>query len=218
MQQAGPITAVNTIGQRIKAAREHLHMSQAELARRVGVSAGTIGNHESGARDKPRELNAIASALGIDAAWLEHGGGPITWKGIQHVAEGSAAYNIRQAHQVSHPQLSHSLPTLSWEALMLKIPESLFVLQLRDDALAPQYPRGVSVVWSATRKPAPGRLVLVRDKHGRDHARVLYAGAAPGQWRAAALNPAFPTFDPEADGLVILAVHRGTLEPDDDPA
>jgi hypothetical protein len=100
---------------------------------------------------------------------------------------------------------------------MLTIPDSLFVLALRDEALAPQYPRGTSVVWSAKRKPAPGRLVLVRDKHGRDHARVLFAGTEPGQWRAAALNPAFPSFDPIVDGLTVLAVHRGTLEPDDDP-
>lgn len=101
---------------------------------------------------------------------------------------------------------------------MLTIPDPLFVLALRDDSLAPQFPRGTCVVWSAKRKLSPGRLVLVRDKHGRDHARMLFAGSEPGQWRAAALNPAFPSFDPTTDGLTVLAVHRGTLDPDDDPA
>lgn len=216
MQLAGPITPVNTIRQRIKAARTQLELSQAELARRAGVSAGTIGNHEADARDRPRDLLAIAAALGVDAEWLERGTGPIVWTKTQHAVEGAPAYAVQVAQTLSHRASSHSLPILSWEALMLDVPDSLFVLALRDDALAPQFPRGLAVVWSAGRKPAPGRLVLVRDKHGRDHARVIYVASTPGQWRAVALNPAFPSFDPTDDGLTILAVHRGTLEPEDD--
>lgn len=215
-QLTGPITPVNSIGQRIKAARTTQGISQAELARRVGVSAGTIGNHEAATRAKPRELLAIAEALGVTPEWLERGTGPMHWTDAQHASKGRAPHNRHVAQTVSHASDSHSLPILSWEALMLEVPKTLFVLPLRDDALAPQFSRGLAVVWSATRRPAPGRLVLVRDKHGRDHARVVYAGSEPGEWRAVALNPAFPTFDPIADGLTILAVHRGTLEPEDD--
>jgi hypothetical protein len=95
------------------------------------------------------------------------------------------------------------------------VPDTLFVLALRDDALAPEFSCGTAVVWSKTRQPRPGRLVLVRDKYGRDHVRVYHDGRAPGQWSAVARNPAFPTFDAVEDGLQILAVHRGVLDAED---
>jgi len=49
----------------------------------VGVTTSAIGNLESGIRDKPRELNAIARAIGARAEWLETGRGnwdsPADW-------------------------------------------------------------------------------------------------------------------------------------------
>lgn len=82
MQSLGLITFVNqpptdltTIGARIAWARQQRGMSQFELARAVGVSQGTIGNAESGARGRPRALLAIARALGASIDWLEEGRG-----------------------------------------------------------------------------------------------------------------------------------------------
>ena len=97
------------------------------------------------------------------------------------------------------------------------VPESLFVLALRDQALAPDFSEGLQVVWNRNRRPRPGRLVLVRDKFGRDHARQLREHPAPGNWYAAAINsPTYVSFDLQADGLTILAVHQGLLEAEDD--
>jgi transcriptional regulator with XRE-family HTH domain len=62
-----------TIGDRIKAARLKMDITQEELARRAGVSQSTIGNLEANTRHKPRELLQIADALGVSAYWLERG-------------------------------------------------------------------------------------------------------------------------------------------------
>ncbi|MFG5779898.1 XRE family transcriptional regulator [Comamonas sp. J-3] len=66
---------MNTIAERLKQAREELGLTQPELAAKAKVSQGTIGNIETGLRKRPRELLAIASALGVDPAWLESGKG-----------------------------------------------------------------------------------------------------------------------------------------------
>lgn len=71
-------TDVKTIAERAKEAREALKpkVSQIELARRAGVSPGTIGNLEAGTRKNPRELLEIAAALEVNPEWLKTGKGP----------------------------------------------------------------------------------------------------------------------------------------------
>ena len=49
----------------MKQAREAAGLTQPQLAKKAGVSPGTIGNIESGTRKQPRELLAIAAALRV---------------------------------------------------------------------------------------------------------------------------------------------------------
>jgi transcriptional regulator with XRE-family HTH domain len=68
-------TSGKSLSERLAEARKHLGWTQAVLAERAGVSQSTIGNLESGTRSRPRNLLAIASALGVSAVWLEFGTG-----------------------------------------------------------------------------------------------------------------------------------------------
>lgn len=67
---------MNTLADRLKSAREALGMSQEQLAQSAGVSQGTIGNIESGARKRPREIVALARAAKVRPEWLLNGAGP----------------------------------------------------------------------------------------------------------------------------------------------
>ena len=98
---------------------------------------------------------------------------------------------------------------------MISVPDSMFTLPLRDDALAPEHPRGTRVVWRPGRKLAARRLVLLRDLHGDLHARVLHATEQPSQWHAKATHAAFLSFDVPSTSVAVLAVHQGFLDPDD---
>jgi transcriptional regulator with XRE-family HTH domain len=73
MQFQHQITTVMTIAQRTKIAREKIGLKQEELAKKAGVSQGTIANIEAGHRKRPRDILSIAKALGVDPAWLESG-------------------------------------------------------------------------------------------------------------------------------------------------
>lgn len=65
MQVGCPITDVTTIAERLKEARADLGISQKDLARLAGVSAGTIGNIEAGARDDvPSQEDQVATQHG----------------------------------------------------------------------------------------------------------------------------------------------------------
>jgi hypothetical protein len=102
------------------------------------------------------------------------------------------------------------------EASSGPIEPSLFVLELRDDAVGPDHPKGTGIVWSKTREPRPGRLLLLRDSYEQHHVRVYSAGRAPGEWSGVALTRGYPTLGPE--DAEIIAVSRGVLEADDEVA
>lgn len=70
LQEPAPITPVSKFPERLKEAREKAKLSQAGLAKLAGVSAGSIGNWESGTRLSSRGLLQVAAALNVSAAWL----------------------------------------------------------------------------------------------------------------------------------------------------
>lgn len=84
---------METIGSRVKQRRKELGWSQVKLARLAGVSQGTIGNLESGLRDKPKDLLSIARALGLNPDYLETG------EGERLAAEDWPAAKVRRIHQ-----------------------------------------------------------------------------------------------------------------------
>jgi len=61
-----------TLGSRIRQARDHYGMSQAELARRIGISATALNQIESGKTSDPgvTRIVKIAETLGVSADLL----------------------------------------------------------------------------------------------------------------------------------------------------
>ena len=65
-----------TFGDRVAAARETLGLSQAQLARRLGVKAQTVASWEAD-RSEPRanKLQMLAALLNVSMVWLMTGEG-----------------------------------------------------------------------------------------------------------------------------------------------
>lgn len=120
MQVSGLITGVKTIAERLTWARVQVaKLSQEELAKKAGVTQGTIGNVESGARKNPRELLAIARAAGVHAEWLKSGKGPAQIaETSMTVEEPRATYRLDTVHAMAE-LLAQSHPRTRKAALAL---------------------------------------------------------------------------------------------------
>lgn len=129
-------------------------------------------------------------------------------------SEGDPPWSVSQDSR--HLPPSVSAPLLDSGSIMAgNVPSPFFRTRLEDDSAAPDYPRGTEILWHTTREPRPGRVVLVRDKHQAVHVRRYRQGREPGRWTAAAINGDFASLDSVDDGLAILAVFKGQMEPDD---
>ncbi len=66
-----------TVSDRLRKAREHAGMEQAELAELMGVARNTVSNNEKG-KVAPRRIvmKAWALATGVSPQWLETGIAP----------------------------------------------------------------------------------------------------------------------------------------------
>jgi len=103
MQSPALITFVmKTIAERLVHAREAAGLSQPQLAKKAGVSQGSISHIETGLRKNPRHLLSLAKALGITPDWLMNGSGPrqlpVSQQNSPLSAESPiAAYEVRPA-------------------------------------------------------------------------------------------------------------------------
>lgn len=184
-------------------------------ADRLGISPSQLSQWLHGAPDsktgKPRGMGA-GSCRKVESAF----GRPEGWMDRQHAVAGEPPAPWHVAQDLSHEDAQTAIPLVPWELLMEPVADQIFRTRLPDDALAPDFPRGTEIVWSTTRRLAPGRLVLLRDRHGHAHARLCQQGDAPGQWTGAPLQRGYLSFDSAADRVEVLAVYKGVLEPDDD--
>lgn len=126
MQVCCEITVVNTIGERLKLARERLDppMSQDDVARASGVSQGTIGNIEAGIRKAPRNIVEIAAAVRVNAKWLKSGEGPmempptasISWLEVRPMTDAEALERVMGMLASAKPHISQAVTSLMAEA------------------------------------------------------------------------------------------------------
>jgi len=83
---------VKTFSDRLKYARQLRGLTQQQLARLVGVSQSAIGSYESGQRRSTRALFKLATALNVEAVWLNSGKGPMeSWRSDDYGVQEPAA-------------------------------------------------------------------------------------------------------------------------------
>lgn len=196
-----------------EAMRRNPNVSQADIARACKVKSPSVADWLNGKTKslKPEPARLAAALFGCDQNWIGQGVGQPNWKttiwqspkGGPHVegagSEGALDHLLSQVKPMVEPR------TVIWETILTETLPSQFKLALPDDALAPAYPTGSLFIWSTTKAPRVGSVVLVRDSFGQPHARRYGQGRAPGQWVAEATGPGFVPFDGAAVTLLAVA-------------
>lgn len=158
-----------SIGERIRSARKALNLSQADLARKIGVSQPAIATWESGVHDPRRVVLArLAGALSISLEWLAAGSRSSAENDPQAAAaylrrpvchvpviSFSAAASFAGADEVDPHQLAEDYIPITASAA------SLFALFVDDPAIDFAFPKGSLVVIDYTdRTPEDGNFCL----------------------------------------------------------
>jgi len=106
-------------------------MSQEALAKKAGVSQGTIGNLESGLRRQPRALIQIAAALGVNPAWLASGNG----EKRPNIGKSPTDHDLPAALRTVLDALA-ALPPTRWASVRAQLDLLAAHPEMRDDVLA----------------------------------------------------------------------------------
>lgn len=94
---------MKSIADRLKYVRDLKTWTQAQLAVASGVSTGTIGNIESGARQSKGSLPQIAEALGIRHKWLAYGEGQMWLAAGAQASNTDGAAHLAREREPTYP-------------------------------------------------------------------------------------------------------------------
>lgn len=212
---------------RIKAARRHAQITQAELARRVGIDQASISDLERGRSLRSSYNASIARECGVSALWLETGTGSMLQKDEQLTFSGSKSES--NVAMVEQPRKMYRYPVVSWVAAgawteaVQPFPDGFsdqyeisdynakgpaFWLDVKGDSMtslsAPSIPEGSQILVDTEADVRPGMLVIAK-LAGSNEATFKKLVEDGGVRYLKPLNPAYPTI-PCADDCRIVGV------------
>jgi len=192
-------------GKWVRAALEFKTMTYQSLGEALGVTKGTVSGWVNG-HWKPSwdQMIKISEVTGY----------PLPAQALQPLRNDPVTNQdspTSQAQPLSDSDLRMSSKPMSWEEMMeadqCGVLRGQFQVRLKDDAMAPDFPAGMVIMFDTERKPVFGKRVLVRDARGKLHFR-LYSESHESAWCAIAKQDGFLSYGPE-DGAVIVAMKVG---------
>lgn len=169
---------MKTLATRLAWAREQKKLSQAELAKKSGVSQSTIGNLEAGIRLTARSITAIATALGVNPVWLAEG------KGIAESTDGqvssiknvtASSIGVRRIPLISYVQAGCMVEVVDPYQLgdaseylqtdLVDLSPSAFALEIRGESMLPDFKEGDRIIIDPLIEPMPGDFVVAKNGH-----------------------------------------------------
>ena len=153
---------MNNLGQRIRARREELGLTQEQVAAQIGIKQQSYQAIESGNVKKPRHLYEISIALKCDMAWLLSGKDKdvINVEKIEvHAHQVPLISYVQAGVWTESCELSDST---GFEYIMtsLELSNKAFALKIKGDSMEPEFKEGDVVIIDPAIKPFPGEFVV----------------------------------------------------------
>lgn len=225
---------MDSIGSRLKFARQTRKLSQEQLAERSGVAQPVISKIEKGKIDKPTGLNALARALPCNPDWLDIGDGewdrPLPSTAYTMFAE-SGSYGKDELANIRPIESRAKVPQISWvqagslsevqdfyqpgeaehwEDVFYTTPSrNAFALTVEGESMVSPYPGERSFPPGTILIVDPGREALAGDYVIAKDVLTQQATFKKlmhdgGRWFLKPLNPSFPTIEIDSPELRII--------------
>lgn len=210
-----------TLGSRLGEYLDRVKMSQAELGRRAGVKQQTISYLISSGAESSAYAVRIASALGVNPAWLQDGvGSPLD----PMVSVGSGDGEVTRAHWV--PRVGMHEITAFLESgqssghrvvTSVTVGPQAFAVLVAGRSMAPDFSDGDELIVDPSAGHEPGDIVIA-DVDGamvlRKYRPLPNRGEPHESFELVAVNPDFPAISSlhQACRLVgVVVEHRRQL-------
>lgn len=199
-----------TLGSRIKDVLSEIHMTQAELARLVGVKQQTISyicSHSDGA-ESSRYTVRIAEILGVNPAWLQSGTGekhdPVVRIQVNGIELLVARVPLLDYEDVSGYLAGETLHKARRELMTdAKTGGRSFAIEIHGESMEPLFREGDRVVIDPDLHPEPGDFVCAGV--GGLITFRKYRAKGVDRFELVPLNQDWPTTD-STDGAEIIGV------------
>lgn len=211
--------AMDTLAERVKAARKHSGLTQAALAKASGANQSDISKIERGEIERTTHLIGLATALKCDPRWLDTGDGNAPWEATEERYDSGAQSGAQESgnsrasrieyKERRYPLLS-SVQAGSWGVIDIApseideyvvcpvdLGEEGFCLQVDGDSMTnPEgpysFPDGMNVCFKAGAEINHKDFVCVV-REGESNAIFKQILLIDGKYFLYSLNPQWPT-------------------------
>lgn len=174
----------NTLNERIKHARKNAHLTQKELANKVGITKAAVQRLENGSSASSKKTVSIALACGVDPIWLETGRGKIALPGSAYSMNesGEGGRTVRTCSLLTRIPLiswdelakfcdysrkSVKLKVASWVPVAPKVSECSFALKVPDDSMEPEFREGEIIIIDPMMIVSHNQYLVARERQNR---------------------------------------------------
>jgi phage repressor protein C with HTH and peptisase S24 domain len=175
-----------SIGKRLREARQNARLSQAELARRTGLTQPTLSALENDSSRGSLSIAQIADTLGVNPLWLAEGRGP---QYLSKAPSAAPTSDFEEIGQIIQPTKSIKVIgeimggvegyleefSVADENFILAhtIDPKAYALRVRGDSMRPRYRPGEYLLIEPSYEAHPGEDVAICLEDGRKMLKEL---------------------------------------------
>ncbi len=222
---------MNKIGQRVRALRAKLGLTQKQLEARIGFVRNYISLIENGRQPSQRFIRALELVENAPAPHIEHGGVvqdvPFAPASGALYAQAAASHGFEDNGKSGAGMAVSVMPLLSWAqagatqawdsayeqdgfiGLNVRDPRA-FAVQIRGDGMAPQFPHGTFAIVYPGFEAKSGDLVIARLKDDTVKFNRLHVDG--NRYTFISLNPIYPPLTVEKSKIEKLFPVGGTFQ------
>jgi len=193
-----------SIGERVRAVRKSLKMTQKEFSASLGIVQGFLCSIEKG-KKSPSDtlLIALQHLYGINPGWLKDGSGEMYLASLPlAISPGSSAIPL----YTEPPTSLEALPAAKIRDFIClpEIPPGCFAFEYNGDFMSPTIRDGDIVIIQPGKQAVSGDIILIVGQWGDSFLRRYRRRG--GEVFCSADNPSYTTFKPDTKTKVIGVV------------